>query len=128
MLEFNIKSKKSWGHEEWIVNGDQYCGKILYFNKGGFCSLHYHKLKTETFYILDGEAVIKYDRAENIERDLEKNGELWVRDNIKEVILTQGQHFHIEPGLAHQIIATKSTRIIEFSTQHFESDSYRFYR
>jgi hypothetical protein len=41
--------KKGWGSELWLVNGDLYCGKILRFNKGKKCSLHYHKLKTETF-------------------------------------------------------------------------------
>ena len=25
---------KAWGREEWIYNGPEYCGKILYFNKG----------------------------------------------------------------------------------------------
>jgi hypothetical protein len=25
--------KKAWGHELWIVNDDEYCGKLLVFNK-----------------------------------------------------------------------------------------------
>ena len=25
---------KGWGYEKWIVNTDEYCGKLLFFNKG----------------------------------------------------------------------------------------------
>ena len=25
---------KGWGFEKWIVNTDEYCGKLLYFVKG----------------------------------------------------------------------------------------------
>ena len=25
---------KGWGFEKWIVNNEQYCGKLLYFIKG----------------------------------------------------------------------------------------------
>ena len=26
--------KKGWGHELWIVNKTEYCGKLLFFEKG----------------------------------------------------------------------------------------------
>jgi hypothetical protein len=39
---------KGWGREIWIANGDLYCGKILEINKGKKCSLHFHKIKTES--------------------------------------------------------------------------------
>ena len=42
--------KKGWGYENWLVNTELYCGKILHFNHGKQCSLHYHKIKDETFY------------------------------------------------------------------------------
>jgi hypothetical protein len=42
---------KGWGREVWIANGKLYCGKILEIKKGKRCSLHYHKLKTESFYL-----------------------------------------------------------------------------
>ena len=25
---------KGWGWERWICNGPEYCGKLLFFNKG----------------------------------------------------------------------------------------------
>src|SRR5262252_2427182 len=42
---------KGWGREVWIVNGDLYCGKILEIRKGKRCSLHFHKIKNESFYL-----------------------------------------------------------------------------
>jgi hypothetical protein len=36
---------KGWGFEKWIVNCEEYCGKLLYFVKGKRCSWHYHELK-----------------------------------------------------------------------------------
>ena len=29
---------KGWGYEKWIVNTDEYCGKLLHFIKGKKCS------------------------------------------------------------------------------------------
>ena len=42
---------KGWGYEHWIVNKEDYCGKLLFFKKGKRCSWHYHKLKDETFHV-----------------------------------------------------------------------------
>ena len=51
--------KKVWGQEEWVVNNDKYCGKILTVKKGFRCSLHYHKKKHETFYVLEGNLLME---------------------------------------------------------------------
>ena len=45
---------KVWGHERWLANDEKYCCKTLTLKKGYQCSLHYHKLKDETFFVLDG--------------------------------------------------------------------------
>tara|TARA_B100001029_G_scaffold45151_1_gene35639 strand:+ start:791 stop:958 length:168 start_codon:yes stop_codon:yes gene_type:complete len=44
---------KGWGYEKWICNTPDYCGKILFFEKGKRCSWHYHLLKDETFYLTE---------------------------------------------------------------------------
>jgi len=103
---------KGWGFEKWIVNNEEYCGKLLYFVKGGKCSFHYHILKDETFYIHSGKVIIKYSDTDDF-------------NNAQEVILSQGDNFHVNRGLRHQIIAIEDTELFEFSTQHFESDSIR---
>ena len=51
---------KGWGFEKWIVNCEEYCGKVLYFVKGKRCSWHYHKLKDEVFYVQSGKILLKY--------------------------------------------------------------------
>ena len=49
--------KKGWGYELWIHNDTDYCGKLLFFEKGKRCSFHYHKKKTETFYLQSGKCL-----------------------------------------------------------------------
>jgi len=103
---------KGWGFEKWIVNNEQYCGKLLYFAQGRKCSWHYHKLKDETFYIQSGCIELLYSTDDDIELA-----------NI--VLLKKGDNFHIYPGLRHQMIALEATELFEFPTQHFDEDSYR---
>ena len=46
-------------------------------------------------------------------------------DLADEIILGPGDNFHVYRGLRHQMIALEDTELFEFSTQHFDSDSYR---
>ena len=46
-------------------------------------------------------------------------------DEAKELVLKAGDNFHVYRGLRHQMIALEDTELFEFSTQHFDSDSYR---
>lgn len=103
---------KGWGFEKWIVNKDEYCGKILYFVKGKKCSWHFHKLKDETFYIQSGRVRVHYSFNDEFQDSESK-------------YLGPGDSFHIPKGLKHQIIALEDTELFEFSTQHFDEDSYR---
>ena len=106
---------KGWGFEKWIVNNEEYCGKLLYFVKGKRCSWHYHELKDEVFYIQSGKVLVKYSDDDEIE-------------NANELILERGDNFHVYRGLRHQIIAREDTELFEFSTQHFDSDSHRIHK
>jgi len=103
---------KGWGFEKWIVNCEEYCGKLLYFVKGKRCSWHYHIKKDEVFYIQSGKILVKY----SVHDDL---------DLAEELILGPGDNFHVYRGLRHQMIALEDTELFEFSTEHFDSDSYR---
>ena len=82
------------------------------FVKNKRCSWHYHKIKDEVFYIQSGKIMVKYSRDDNLK-------------NAKEIILERGDNFHVYTGLRHQMIALEDTELFEFSTQHFDSDSYR---
>ena len=49
-------------------------------------------------------------------------------DNLEkanELVLNAGDNFHVYRGLRHQMIALEDSELFEFSTQHFDSDSYR---
>lgn len=103
---------KGWGFEKWIVNNEEYCGKLLYFAKGKKCSWHYHVLKDETFYIQSGKILLKYGDSDDMSFS-------------HEIVLERGDNFHVYRGLRHQMCALEDTELFEFSTQHFDSDSYR---
>lgn len=104
--------QKGWGHELWIVNKPHYCGKILTIRKNKKCSEHYHKLKDETFHVQTGKILLRVkDQAQ---------------DPFQEFVLSAGDAFHVYPGLIHQFEGIDDeSEIFEFSTQHFEEDSYR---
>jgi mannose-6-phosphate isomerase-like protein (cupin superfamily) len=104
---------KGWGFELWIVNGEKYCGKILHFNKDKRCSFHYHKLKSEHFYVQKGSFILKLRWGDD---DYE---------NAVERLINVGQVIEIPVGLRHQMISREDSDIIEISTHHFEDDSYR---
>ena len=103
---------KGWGYEKWIVNNQLYCGKLLYFHANKRCSFHFHKVKTETFYLQSGLIKVLHSLGDNISQ-------------AEEVVLKPGDSFHVPVGLRHQMIAMENSELFEFSTQHFEEDSYR---
>jgi len=97
---------KSWGSEEWLVNNQLYCGKILTLNEMMMCSVHFHKLKDETFYVL--------------------NGDVAFLKNNKVFVLSKGESLHVPINTPHCFGSMNGgAKIIEISTQHFEHDSYR---
>ena len=105
------RQEKGWGYELWIHNSSDYCGKVLVIFAGKKCSLHHHELKKETFYL--------------------QSGLIWVRTidergRESEFEMQPGDVLEIPPRLKHQFggIAEVS-EIMEFSTEHFESDSIR---
>ena len=103
---------KGWGYEKWIVNTEEYCGKLLHIVKGKKCSWHYHKLKDETFYLQRGQLLVRYSDDDDFQ-------------NSKTLIMMEGVKFHVYRGLRHQMFALQDSDLFEFSTQHFDSDSNR---
>lgn len=96
---------KAWGWEEVIVNGPLYCGKILHLDRLACSSLHYHREKEETFYVLAG--LVK----------LQINGST--------ELLGKGQSATIKPKSPHRFTGVLDSMIIEFSTEHREEDVVR---
>jgi len=110
---FKIKHvDKGWGYEKWIVNKEEYCGKLLFFDKGKRCSWHFHKIKDEVFYLQSGLMTVYFGTDDDL--------------NLSQTLtLHPGDNFHVPPGLRHQMVAIEDSELFEFSTEHFDEDSYR---
>lgn len=106
---------KGWGYELWLTNNEKYCGKILHFNANKRCSFHYHKLKYEHFYISSGIFLVR----------LAKTDQEIYTTSYEERTLYPSDVLEIPTGMRHQMIALTEGEIIEFSTEHFEDDSFR---
>ena len=102
--------QKVWGSEEVLVNTDTYCGKILRLDKGARCSLHYHNVKDETFYLISGRFMLLTGlQGERYEKK----------------ILEPGDSFRIVPGCYHRFWGIEDSVIAEFSTHHDDADVVR---
>lgn len=106
--------EKGWGKEIIFVNNDDYCGKLLCFEKGKKFSMHYHLLKKETWYVSKGKFILIWvDTA---------NGTTYSE------YLNKGDVITNERGEPHQLIALEDAEILEVSTKHFDDDSYRMWK
>ena len=105
---------KGWGHEKIIYNDEDYCGKILCFDKEKKFSLHYHLDKHETWYVLKGKLSLKWIDPTT------------AKENITP--LNVGDCVSIPQGVAHQLLALEDSEVMEVSTQHKDSDSYRIFK
>src|SRR5271170_1471818 len=81
------KVQKLWGWEHWLTNTSDYCAKILTLVPGYQCSLHYHRVKRETFLVLDGMVQLEVQSPED------------------SVILGPGMKYTLEPVRAHRFQA-----------------------
>ena len=98
---------KVWGKEDWIVNFENtnYCGKRLVLNKGYQCSIHYHKVKSEVFYI--------------------NKGLVLMQAYGKKKLMVPGESIYLEQGAKHRFIGITDAEIMEFSSHHTADDNYR---
>ena len=110
--------KKSWGLEVVLFNEDCYCLKLLFFNNQSKGSFHYHKIKTETFYLVEGSVTVRH-----IEDTLPPYR--FSERCVDETTLSISEGFHCKPGTLHQIVAHKESVVLEVSTHHQDSDTYR---
>lgn len=103
--------EKGWGHEQIWVTNDHYCGKLMYFNTGAKFSMHFHKEKMETWYVLSGKFRLRVINTCDA--------------SIVEHYLVAGDVWHNDPLVPHQLICTESGTIIEVSTPDSVEDNYR---
>lgn len=102
--------KKIWGSEKWLVNEPEYCSKILEINPGFAGSLHYHKIKKETFIVQSG--VVRLEQRD-------------VRGYPYDEMLVEGDSRTLIPMTQHRFSSHTGATILEVSTHHEDDDTYR---
>jgi quercetin dioxygenase-like cupin family protein len=100
------KIKKEWGKEKLIANTIRYSAKLLYFDKGKRCAMHFHKEKDATFYLLEGVVLAEVWGEKKEQRKLKKS-------------------LRIKPLQPHRFNALEDSVIIETSTTNNDRDSYQ---
>ncbi len=86
-----------------VINGE-YCKKILVIFPNQTHPEQYHKKKTETFHILNGDVILKL--------------------NNKIKLLKKGDILTINPKVRHEFSSKHGAVIEEISSTHFKSDSF----
>jgi len=105
---------KGWGKEVIFVNNDEYCGKLLCFEKDKKFSMHYHIKKKETWYVSKGSFIL-----------------IWVETDTGTThteYLKVGDVITNERGEPHQLIAIEDSEVFEVSTKHYDEDSFRMWK
>ena len=103
--------EKGWGHELIWATNDRYCGKLLHFKTGSKFSMHFHSEKEETWYVLTGTFIVR-----------------WIDTKTAteyEAPLKEGDTWHNNPLVPHQIFCVSEGTIIEVSTPDSVEDNYR---
>ena len=93
---------KVWGKNERIYSDDLSSTNLLHIVKGGTCSLHSHKTKSNVFYVISGK--------------------LKLRTDLGETILLPGQSFTIYAGTQHRFIALEDTIAIEIMAVRYDEN------
>lgn len=101
-----ITVDKVWGEEIWLVNRKEYCSKLLVLDKEAQSSYHYHKKKQETFYCIEGYAVLTVEGKEYMLAPFTR----------PKTIL---------PNERHMFRGITETVVLEVSTTHDENDVFR---
>ena len=103
--------EKGWGHELIWATNDKYCGKLMKFNKGAKFSMHFHKDKDESWYVLGGKFMVMWINTENAD--------------VSGRELNVGDTWHNLPLVPHPLECIEEGLIIEVSTPDSVEDNYR---
>ena len=103
--------EKGWGSELIWATNDKYCGKLLRFNKDAKFSMHFHSVKDETWYVLEGKFIVKVIDTKTSAQT--------------QYLLEPGDTWHNPPLSPHQIICIEEGVLIEVSTPDSVEDNYR---
>jgi mannose-6-phosphate isomerase len=113
MTQLTGKVDKGWGYELIFATTDQYCGKIMVFEKvGAKFSMHFHREKDETWFINSGKFKVRWIDT--------KDATLYEKE------LKEGDVWHNPPLQPHQLEAmVPNSMIFEVSTADSVEDNHR---
>lgn len=116
VIEFADTKKvvKLWGQERWLHEEERngpYGFKFIRVTAGRRTSLQYHEHKRESYFILEGEAVMHYRET--------RDGE-----NLR-LPMPAGTLAHVDPGAVHRVEAVTDIVLVEVSTYDDGSDNVR---
>ena len=105
--------QKGWGYELIWATTNDYCGKIMFFNKNGNkTSMHFHKEKDETWFVNSGKFKVRYIDT--------KDSMLYEKE------LNEGDVWHNPPLMPHQLVAmADESSITEVSIADSVEDNFR---
>lgn len=103
--------EKGWGSELIWATNEHYCGKLLRFKTGAQFSMHFHSQKDESWYVLEGEFIVRWIST--------------VDASVHEESLKPGNTWRNKPLEPHQLICIQEGIIIEVSTADSVEDNYR---
>ncbi|MFE9382193.1 cupin domain-containing protein [Streptomyces sp. NPDC007025] len=116
VIEFADTKKvvKLWGQERWLHEEEPdgpYGFKFIRIKAGHRTSLQYHEHKRESYFILEGEAVMHYRAT--------RDGE-----NLR-LPMPAGTLAHVDPGAVHRVEGVTDIVLVEVSTYDDGSDNVR---
>lgn len=101
------KAGKVWGETEEIFNNGIVSVNRLKIKKGGFCSEHYHERKSNMFFIISGNLLVR----------------IWKIDGIvDETVIWPGESTTIKPGVTHQFRAQTDVDCFEIYEVELKDD------
>lgn len=103
--------QKGWGHEEIWAAKENYCGKNLVFKAGTKFSMHYHAVKDETWYVLNGKFRLNWIDTKDA--------------TLHTKLLNPGDVWNNPPLLPHQLECIEAGTVVEVSTYDDPDDNYR---
>lgn len=105
-----MKQGKIWGETEKVFSNGIISVHFLSIKKGGYCSEHFHRQKTNKFYVIKGDLEIS----------------LWQEGKIcDKTILRDGQSTIIPFGVWHKFKALTNVECIEVYEVKFNGEDIK---
>ena len=102
-----MKQGKIWGETEELFNSGTVSVHRLKIKKGGFCSEHCHKSKSNFFFVIQGNLKLS----------------VWTKGGeVDDTVIWPGESTEILPGVYHKFTALTDVECIEIYEVKFKDE------